>query len=148
MNNTIPQFFLYPSIFKHVGNNKLSEHLHLMLHSKKLLRIGYYYYCILPTKFLVWHLPQFYDFCKFAMVLPNIYWISMLSTHLWYVQLCCQICTTLLPNPYGIYTSMVSTDLLPYIYGSLWDLQLSMITMASTGISRVCWCSSLSIRIT
>ena len=29
---------------------------------------------------------------------------------------------------------MVSTDLLPYIYGSLCELQLTMITMAPTGI--------------
>jgi hypothetical protein len=67
--------------------------------------------------------------------LQNSYGTNMVSTHLRYLQLCCQKSTTLLPN---IYTSMVSTDLLPYIYGSLQDLQFSMVTMASTGISRIC----------
>ena len=113
-------------------------------------------------------LPDIYNFATKYLQNPyGIYRIPTVSTHLWYLQNCCQILITLLPNIYRIpivsahlwylqiyyHISMVSTNMLSYIYESLWYLQPSTITIASTGISRICWwplinvtlCMSLSL---
>ena len=94
---------------------------------------------------LLWYL-HIYGIYNFSAEYLRVHYKISMNLYGIYTSM---VSTTLLPdifksttkypqNPYGIYRSMVSTNFLQDIYELLRHLQPSMVTMTSTTFSRVC----------